>query len=227
MSEFLHSGARSLANPMLFSALDEAIRDELRRTSGVRSYAAGQIVQQRGAKADGFYVLESGSVSVGQFLPDGEFRAAALLGPGDSWGELAMFASKPRVVDAIAREDCVIRHVPSDIFQALLAQHPDAALKLLAALSAQLQEMLDLMAGIRRGSARPRIAGLLANLAGTAIRPATVAITQEELGELLGLTRMTVNTELKVLESEGLITRRYRKIEIGDPDALRVISQVN
>lgn len=227
MSESFHSGARSLANPMLFSALEEGQREKLRHASSERSYSTGQIVQQRGAKADGFYVLESGSVSVGQFLPDGEFRAAALLGPGDSWGELAMFAGKPRVVDVIAREECRIRHIRSDLFKQLMSEHPDASMSLLGALSAQLQEMLDLLAGIRRGSARPRIAGVLANLAGASAGPVMISITQEELGDLLGLTRMTVNTELKQLEREGMIQRRYRKIEIINPEELRNISLVN
>ena len=212
---------------MLFSALDEALRAKLLESSTLRRFSAGQIVQQRGAKADGFYVLDSGSVSVGQFLPSGEFRAAALLGPGDSWGELAMFAGNPRVVDAVAREESLIRHIRADLFQSLLAESPDAGMKLLAAMSAQLQEMIDLLAGIRRGSARPRIAGVLANLARASAAPVIIAITQEELGDLLGLTRMTVNTELKSLETEGLISRRYGKIEINDHAELRAISLVN
>ena len=227
MSESLHFGTRSLSNPMLFAALDEDLRSKLLEASTTKRYSAGEIIQQRGARADGFYVLVSGSVSVGQFLPDGDFRAAALLGSGDSWGELAMFAGKPRVVDAVAREESHIRHIRSEVFQRLIAETPGASMKLLAALSAQLQEMLDLLAGIRRGSARPRIAGVLANLAGASGKPVTIAITQEELGELLGLTRMTVNTELKSLESDGLIARLYGKIEINDPAELRDISLVN
>lgn len=212
---------------MLFAALDEDLRSKLLEASTTKRYSAGEIIQQRGAKADGFYVLVSGSVSVGQFLPDGDFRAAALLGSGDSWGELAMFADNPRVVDAVAREECLVRHVRANLFQSMLAENPGASMKLLAAMSVQLQEMIDLLAGIRRGSARPRIAGVLANLAGAPARPVTIAITQEELGDLLGLTRMTVNTELKSLEAEGLIAKRYGKIEINDPAKLREISLVN
>ena len=71
--------------------------------------------------AEGFWLIESGSVAVGQFLPDGDFRGVALLGPGDSWGELAMFADRPRVVDAVARSACKLRHIRAPQFEAALS----------------------------------------------------------------------------------------------------------
>ena len=89
---------------MLFSALPPDMRSELRINASSRTFSDGQMIQQRGDEADGFWLVETGSVAVGQFLIDGEFRAVGLLGPGDSYGELALFSGRPRVVDAVARE---------------------------------------------------------------------------------------------------------------------------
>lgn len=209
---------------MLFSALDERLQADLRKSALRRQFGEGAMIQQRGDVADGFWLLESGSVAVGQFLPEGEFRAAALLGPGDSWGELAMFARQPRVVDAIARSPCTALYVRAGDLETRLASHPQAMRALLAALSAQLQELLDMIAGIRKGTAKPRVAGLLANLAGNPAGGSDIAITQHEIGELLGLSRATVNASLRELEAAGLIERSYGRIDLLDLDRLRLVA---
>lgn len=209
---------------MLFSALDQDVREELRGGAPLRKFATGQLIQQRGDDADGFWLIESGSVAVGQFLPDGEFRGVALLGPGDSYGELALFSGRPRVVDAVARKATEARFVRGAAFEAALAENPVAMRQLLGAISRQLQELLDIVAGIRRGTAASRIAGMLVNLAGGVEGPIMLSVTQQELAELLGLTRATVNSALGDLARGGLIERGYGKLTVLDPAALRLAS---
>lgn len=205
---------------MLFSALPGDLQDRLRSTAPVRQYESGQIIAQRGDAPDGFWLIESGSVSIGQFLTEGEFRGVAVIGPGDSWGELAMFSSRPRVVDAIARTRCEVRHIRQSPFDAMMEDHPEAARALLAALSQQLQEMLDIVAGIRRGSASARVAGILATMSEGSDPPARIRISQQELADLLGLTRATVNHALREQEEMGLLRRSYGAIEVVDRDGL-------
>lgn len=205
---------------MLFSALPPALQEHLRAGARVQQYESGQIIAQRGDEAEGFWLIESGSVSVGQFLADGEFRGVAVIGPSDSWGELAMFASRPRVVDAIARTPCEVRHIRASVFETMLEEHPEAARALLGTLSQQLQEMLDVVAGIRRGSAAARVAGILATMSEGSDLPVSIAMSQQELADLLGLTRATVNTVLARLDGLGLLRRSYGAIEVTDRDGL-------
>lgn len=205
---------------MLFSALPDALRRELAQNALRREYLDDQIIQQRGERARGFYLIETGSVAVGQFLRSGDFRGVAILGPGDSWGELAMFAKQPRVVDAISRGKSTVRIIGEVQFETMLATHPSVMRDLLSAMSNQMQEMLNIIAGIRRGSALPRVAGLLVSLAGTDPAHNSVAITQSELAELLGLTRATVNSALGELQSWGALERSYGAIRIIDRGAL-------
>lgn len=222
MSDILHSGPRSITSPMLFAALSPQLQQRLITTSPARPYRVGQIIQQRGERANGFYLIETGSVAVGRYLESGDFRGVAVLGPGDSWGELAMFAERVRVVDAVARSSCAVRFVRQSDFDAALGENPYEYRAMLGVLSAQLQDTLDIMAGIRRGTAHTRVAGLLATLAGSSGQTARIEITQQELGELLGLTRMTVSGALKELETSGAITRRYGHIEIRSLEAVRL-----
>ena len=219
----LASPGRSLLAPMLFEALPAALQAKLRAAAPPRRFADGQLIQSRGQAADGFWLIEAGAVSVGQFLPHGEFRGVALLGPGDSYGELAVLSGRPRIVDAVARGAASLRLIRGAAFERLLAANPGAMRALLGALAAQLQETLDLLAGIRRGTTAARAAGLVANFAGGAGEgPRTVAVTQQEIADLLGVTRATANAALAELEQAGLLRRAYGRIEVPDPARLRL-----
>ena len=206
----------------MFATLPETLQEQLSASAPERSFDAGQIIQQRGEKATGFWLIAAGSVAVGQYLRDGEFRAVAVLGPGDSWGELAMFADRPRVVDAVARSACRLRFIRDAAFEAALEENPKAMRSLLGALSVQLQEVLDITTGIRSGSAAPRVAGLLVSLARSNEESATIRVSQSELAELLGLSRMTVNTALREYEAQEFVHRRYGGIDVIDLKGLEL-----
>ncbi|MXP11034.1 Crp/Fnr family transcriptional regulator [Pseudoblastomonas halimionae] len=215
---------RSLATPMLFASLDPALRAELVAGSRQRVFADEQIIQQRGDPGDSFWLIEEGAVRIGQFLPDGDFRAVALLGGGDSYGELAVFAGKPRIVDAIARGESRLRLITAGAFLEALARYPASNRALLGALSAQLQDALSLLSGLRRGTNPQRLAGLLATLAGDGVGGATVTITQQELADLLGVTRATANAALGELERRKLVERGYGTIEVPERERLAVFA---
>ena len=206
---------------MLFDALEPELKEKLIAASPPRTYFDGQLIQHRGTRADGFWLIEAGNVRIGQFLADGEFRAVAVLGPGDSYGELAVFTSSPRVVDAVSRGESRVRFIPAGPFLAALANYPQSTRALLVALSAQLQDTLDQLAGMRRGTNPARLAGLLMNLAG---RDGVTKVTQQELAELLGVTRATSNAALKQLEEARLIKRGYGTIQVIDREALALFA---
>jgi CRP/FNR family transcriptional regulator, cyclic AMP receptor protein len=223
MSNSLHSSqiSRSSAPPMLFDALEPELKEELTASNPPRSYGDGQIIQHRGSRADGFWLIDEGSVRVGQYLPSGEFRAVVVLGPGDSYGELAVFTGSARIVDAVSRGESKLRFIPAGRFLTALERYPLSNRALLGALSAQLQNSLDQLAGMRRGSNPARLAGLLANMTMT---NRTATVTQQELAELLGVTRATANSALRKLEEERLIERGYGTIRAIDHERLALFT---
>ena len=208
--------------PTLFGGLDANMREQLRKAAPLRSFTDGAIIQQRGDTPTGFWLIETGRVTVGQFLAEGQFRALAVLGPGDSYGELALFAARRRVVDAVARGPAALRWIDGVRFEAVLARDPASMRRMLGALAEELQELLEVVAGLRRGSALRRISAILLNLAGTDAQPSRIAIGQEEIADLTGVTRATVNKVLRDLERGGMLVRGYGMVEIVDPAALRV-----
>ncbi|WP_095012137.1 Crp/Fnr family transcriptional regulator [Tsuneonella mangrovi] len=215
---------RSLLAAMMFEALAPDIQVQLRAGSPSQLFSDGQLIHQRGTESEGFCLIEEGTVSVGQFLRSGEFRSVALLGPGDSYGELAILANRPRIVDSLARGPARVRFIGSALFERVLAENPSAMRALLGGMAAQLQETLDLLAGMRSGTSFARTAGLLANLAGGGSEPRTVGVTQQEIADLLGVTRATANAALKTLEAQGLIARSYGVIEVFEPARLTLLA---
>ena len=87
----------------------------------------------------------------------------------------------------------------------------------LGALAEELQEVIDLLINMRRGTAHARIARFLARLANA---EGKVSMSQDELAELAGVTRATVNGALRDFEQRGWIARGYREVSIIELAAL-------
>lgn len=98
--------------------------------------------------------------------------------------------------------------------------HPSSSHALVGALSEHLPDTLSLLAGLRHGTNKPRLTGLLAAITVEGPGAAEVTITQQELADLLGVTRTTANAALRELQRQRLIERVYGNIRIADSDAL-------
>ncbi|MEG3598655.1 MAG: Crp/Fnr family transcriptional regulator, partial [Pseudomonadota bacterium] len=164
---------------MLHASLEPELRAELEARSMMREFADGQIIQQRGDEPDGFWLIVEGTVVAGQFLSGGDFRAVAVLGPGDSYGELAMFSQRPRVVDAVSRGNSRLRYIPASAFLECLARYPASGRALLGALAVQVQDLINLVVDLRRGNATARLALLLVNMAQAVAEDACLPVTQQ------------------------------------------------
>lgn len=213
--------ARSMLAPTVFDGLPPAAQAALRAAGRRRDFADGQLIQHRGDDGGGFWVIELGRARVGQFDAHGAFNAVVLLGPGDSFGELAVLAGRPRVVDAVAMGPSTLMFVPAAALDRVLVEDPLALRGIVAALAEELQESLDLLMVLRRSHGAERVARTLATLARDRPGPARIGIGQQELADLVGTSRMTVSTILARLEGQGLVKRGYGWIEVLDGPGLR------
>ncbi|MEE9433460.1 MAG: Crp/Fnr family transcriptional regulator [Sphingorhabdus sp.] len=202
--------------PSLFSAFPEALRLRLQSLAVPRNFAAGQIIQQHGDEANGFWVIEQGQVKIGRYGDGGRFQVIAILGQGDSYGELAMFGRFARVVDAVAVNDVRLYWISSARMDRIIEEEPSVSRELLRLLSGQLQEALDMLIARRRLPAKRRLAKSLLLLVRGTEGSAVVNFTQEDLAELVGTSRMTISVALADMEARGLVKRSYGRIEICD-----------
>lgn len=213
---------RSVGAPALFASFPQDIQAELRAKAIRRSFSAGQFLQHRGDAADGFWVVDKGQVKLGHQDAQGNMHVLFILGPGDSFGELACLGQFERVLDAEALGKVEMIWVSDKALSDIIATSPEIAREMLKILAKQLQEALDNLLVFRNMPAPKRLAQRLLAFAGDREPPVRLGIKQQELAELVGVSRMTIASALAELEKLGLVTRHYGHIAIEDPSALRL-----
>lgn len=212
---------RSVGAPALFASFPAAVQAEFREKAIRRAFSAGQFLHHRGDPADGFWIVESGQVKCGHQDAQGNMHVLFILGPGDSFGELACLGQFERVLDIEALGKVEMLWVSDKIFSDVIARSPETARSMLKILAKQLQEALDNLLVFRNMPASKRLAQRLLAFAGDREPPVKLGIRQQELAELIGVSRMTIASVLAELENLGLVTRRYGHLVVEDPVALR------
>ena len=192
-------------------------RDRLLAAREPRAFADGQFVQHQGDPGDAFWAVIEGHVLVGRYAEDGAFTAFAVLGPGDIFGELAFFTGLERQVDAIASGPARLVAIDRPLLRRLMQEDVGWAELLLRSLGRQLAVSLDIIDAERRLPTAERLGRLIAAMAADAPDGCTVAATQQQLADLLGVSRVTLGAALRELEARGALTRGYGCIKLRAP----------
>jgi CRP-like cAMP-binding protein len=121
-----------LAKSEIFSEMSQDDLSRLARVSVPRSYKAGQVIIREGESAVAMFVISSGRVEVVKGVGPDDSVILARLGPGDFFGEMALFEGFPRSATVRAVEDTECLALSRWDFLAELRAHPDMAVHLLA-----------------------------------------------------------------------------------------------
>ena len=211
----------------VFSTLGD---DELARVIEVtvpRRFDPGEVVFREGDESDTCYVVRSGHARAIREHSDGRSITLATFGPGDIFGELAMFDNEKRsaTIEAIGRTE-VIAILGGDM-RRLLRQHPDIAVKLIGALGRRLRETNERLARQSFQTVQSRVAAVLAQLVAAARSEGApegdvlITSTQADLAQLAGSSRESASRFLAVLERAGIITQGRGKLIVHDAAALQ------
>jgi CRP-like cAMP-binding protein len=219
--------ADALRRVPLFAGLTEEDLAGLATALRRRRYPRGATICLAGEPGERLYLVERGRVRIGLTAPDGREVVLNMLGPGDTFGDLALLDGEPRSADATAQDDCLLLILPRTAFLRHLEQHPRAALALLAEMSRRLRRNARLIQDATFHDVPTRLAGTLLQLACERGEPtaggglSTVRVTQVELAGMIGATRESVNKVLGTFERRGFLRRQRGVISILDPAALR------
>ncbi|MBN2362311.1 MAG: Crp/Fnr family transcriptional regulator [Deltaproteobacteria bacterium] len=112
---------------------------ESKRAALIRHVAAGQFVFREGETGSDMYVVRSGRIRICQQIGETDLTLA-LLGPGETFGEMALLEQQTRSASAVATEESDLVVVREDAFEQMLKERPDIAVRLLKKLSARLRE---------------------------------------------------------------------------------------
>ena len=215
-----------LRSAPLFAGLDDAAWDALSARLTSRSLGRGEHLFREGDPGEALHVLVDGKIKICRAAADGRENVIAILGPGDLLGELAIFDSQERGATATAVVDCALATLAEADFRAWLAEHPGVAPELLRALAIRLRQTNEAMADLVFTDVPGRLAKTLLGLAerfgqaeGDGIRVAH-DLTQEELAQLVGASRETVNKALADFATRGWLRVDNRAVVLLDRDRL-------
>jgi CRP/FNR family transcriptional regulator, cyclic AMP receptor protein len=215
-----------LARVPVFETLVPEDMSRIAELAVPRAFEAGQVVFREGDSSDTCYVVRSGRARAVREHPSGRTIALATFGPGDIFGELAMFEKERRsaTVEAIAATSAVAILGPD--MRRLMAEHPQISTRLVIALGRRLREMNERLLRQSFQTVQSRVAAVLTELVaqersdGADGRDVLLTATQAELAQMAGSSRESASRFLAVLERAGVISQGRGRLTVHDVGAL-------
>ena len=219
--------AELLAHVPVFAELGPA---ELRQVAAVvvpRRFAAGEAVFHEGDGSNTCYVVQLGHARALREHADGRQITLATFGPGDIFGELAMFDDERRSATVEAIDKLEVLGILGGDMRRLMREHPDIAVKLSISLGRRLRAANERLARQSFQTVQSRVALVLGQLVDQAraegAEPTDVLVraTQADLAKLAGSSRESASRFLAVLERAGVISQGRGRLTVHDPEALQ------
>lgn len=183
-----------------------------------KTYGENQMLYQQGDMAEYVYYLKSGRVKIYIASQSGYDKALTTLTQGSLFGKASFFDGTPRTSSAKALEVCEIIAIDKQLMSKIFQMQPDFAIELLEYLSKTIQMLSAHIDWITFVQADKRIARFMCENYDPMVK--TVAYTHEEIGEEIGVSRVTVSKILRQFRKYGWIDTKYRQINIKDLSAL-------
>ena len=211
----------------LFASLDDEAFAALTKEITEVDLSRGATLFHEGDPGDQLYFIVSGKIKLGRTASDGRENLVAVMGPGEIFGEMALFDPSPRSTSATAVSETRLAGLKHENRRKVIQHSPEVSAQLLQALARRLRRTNENLADLVFSDVPGRVAKALLDLADRFGRPATDGIlvahelTQEELAQLVGASRETVNKALAEFVQRGWIRLEARAVVILDLQRLK------
>lgn len=202
-----------------------AVNNLIKQLETVR-FPRGATIFEEGEPGDRLYIITSGKVKLARRIPDGRENLLTVMGPSDMFGELSIFDPGPRTSSAVCVTDVHAASMNSEMLHQWIASHPEISEQLLRVLARRLRRTNASLADLIFTDVPGRVAKTLLQLAnrfgvqeGTALR-VNHDLTQEEIAQLVGASRETVNKALATFAHRGWIRLEGKSVLIVDTEHL-------
>jgi len=210
----------------VFETLAEADVGRIAQLAVPRTFEPNQVVFRENDDSDTCYVIGEGHARALREHTDGRSITLANFGPGDIFGELAMFDDEKRSATVESLDHMQVIAILGPDMRRLLNEHPTLAVKLVVALGRRLREANERLARQSFQTVQSRVATVLSDLVaqarteGAGERDVLITATQSDLAKLAGSSRESASRFLAVLERAGVISQGRGKLTVHDPSAL-------
>ncbi len=223
------AGRMMLQGSPLFRGLAPATQERIAALATQRGYRRGEVVFSAGTKGDALFGVVSGRIRISTASADGREIFLNVMGPGDTFGEIALLDGGPRTASATAIEPAELVSLQRAPFYGLLEREPKAALELLRLCGERLRWTSGLLEDAVFLDAPARLAKRLLSLSELQGEDCaggrTVRISQEELASFLGVSRQAVNEQLQDWKAKGWVALGRGTVTVRDAAAISVRSR--
>jgi len=215
--------AEAIAKTPFFRGLPREQLELLAEIAIPRSYRRGEMIFTEGEEGKGFYLVLGGQVEIFKLSPEGKKQILHILGKGEPFGEVTVFAEVPFPAHAKAITRAEVAFFPKDSFIKLIKDYPHLPLNMLALLSQRLREFTSLIENLSLKEVSSRLATYLLYLSEReqGADEVTFEVPKGEVASLLGTIPETFSRALGRLVTLGLIESEGQRIRIRDREGLR------
>jgi CRP/FNR family transcriptional regulator, cyclic AMP receptor protein len=216
-----------LSRHAVFGALTRPQLERLCSYAATRAVAAGTTLFAKGDPGDALYAVCAGTVKITVPSIDGREAMFNLLHAGEIFGEIALLDGQPRTADAVTMTDCELMVIERRDFMAFVHSEPKVALKLIELLCARLRWASEHFEEVVFLNLPTRLARTLLRLEETddaAAEQQKVAITQQQLSLMLGVTRESINKQLSAWGKRKWIRLERGGIVVLARDSLQALA---
>lgn len=213
--------SRFLAAQPWFAGLPAATQAELQDAVFTLHGRKGEVMLDAGEPVDGWYAVLSGLVKLQSQSVQGRLSVFLGVPAGEWFGEGSALKTEPRRYSVVALRDSELLCLPRRSFDALRAGSLAFNQALVTQFNLRLGQAMAIIEAERIRSPEQRVALYLSRLFWRGMR--RVNLSQEELGQLVGLSRQTVNRALQTLAQQGLVSLEFGRIGIVDHDGLSAL----
>jgi len=215
--------AQIIKNSSIFSNLNDDELNELATLSIEHGFTPNEFIFWDGDSPEWFYIVAEGKVKVLKHSSSGKEFIIAFFGPGEMFGEVAVFENKPYPASAQAVIETKVIGVKKDDFLPFLANRPQVALKIISVLGGRLRDAQSRLRDIAGERVEQRLASVLLMLS-VKFGP-TIPFTRQEIADMVGTTIETAIRVISTLKNRRIIRSVRGKVIILDEQKLRLLSE--
>ena len=208
----------------IFADLEPEAFEQLCRYAKHSTLKRGTTLFSKGDPGHSLYAVISGTVKMSNSSPDGRNAILNIVGPGEIFGEIALLDGQDRSTDAIANSNCELFVIDRREFIPFVKAQPALAMKFIELLCERLRSTSDQVEQIILQNLPGRLASALLRLSekhNSAAQDRTIAITQQEISEMVGMTRESINKQLRAWAGRDWVRLEHGAIVVLNAEMLR------
>jgi CRP-like cAMP-binding protein len=227
-----HDTRSLLKTVSIFSELDARELDALLQITVTKTLRADEVFFRKGSEGTNAFIVTRGRLKITTSGEDGREFVLQIIGPGDVLGELALLDRSPRSATVVAVEPSELLVIQRRDFLPFLKRHPAVAVKLLEELGGRVRRLSDLLEDTVFLGLGARLAKKLLVLAVSFGREVQngirvdLKLSQQELGEMVGMTRESINKQIRSWTKEGVLSMQKGFITIHKEEVLEDLARL-